>query len=729
MFIKHPGMKKITLMVMILLTASLAGAQKAWQKITDKAIRELTLDFKIPPPEYGMILWWGWDGHMSDTVIKRDLDRIREMGFRGVMLEAGYGMTAEYLSPEWFEMVRIAVDEAKKRGMIVWIEDEGKYPSGFAGGKFSRERPDLKMQGLVITERIDAKSGIRVYAKMPHYALSAVAYNNTDKTSRIIDITSGTLDWTAPEGDWRIFVAGNRFRSSQTRSVNNPTRGKDTTASLMDYLNPLATKQFLSWTHEKYKEYIGDEFGKTFMGFMGDEPDFAYTPWTPKILEEFKARKGYDIKPFLASFFLPQLSEEANRMKADYWDVWSDLFRDNFFTVQADWCRENNIEYIVHLNHEDQLPGLIRSSGDFFKNMRNVGIPGVDAIWAQIWMDHVADYPKLASSAAHLYGKPRAFTESFAAYSYRPTVPEAKWVLDHQLVRGINFVQIMFMSASTSRQAPAPQLPQAKPIQKPPVPTVRRTSFFQSDTFPPVAQYINRATFLLSQGRPSAKVCVYFPTLSFWYGDNEANKNLLGLSQQLTENQIDFDFADEQAFESVLSLRNGAFVNLSGQEYKAIIIPSISVISETATGKLKEFAKEGGKVIYCGRRPLMMTGKTFRDATEPAEIPGAITEPSGKLTQDMIDLLPEPDVKLNPSSPQVKYLCRKFPDGELYFFFNEGTAPFSSSAVLEGKGKAQLWDAGSGDIKRIKSRSEGPDKTIIQLDLKGWETKFVFIRR
>src|SRR4030042_734648 len=105
------------------------------------------------------------------------------------------------------ESVKIAVDEAKKRGMIVWIEDEGKYPSGFAGGKFSNERPDLKMQGLVVTERIDAKSGIRVYAKMPYYALSAVAYNNTDKTSRVIDISSGVLDWSAPEGDWRIFVA------------------------------------------------------------------------------------------------------------------------------------------------------------------------------------------------------------------------------------------------------------------------------------------------------------------------------------------------------------------------------------------------------------------------------------------------------------------------------------------------------------------------------------------
>ncbi len=723
-------MKKIIfLLILSLITVSELISQRQWQTFSDLNIKELSSRFKDPPAEYGMILWWGWDGAMSDTVIKRDLDRIKDMGFRGVMLEAGYGMTTKYLSPEWFEMVKVAVDEAKKRGMIVWIEDEGKYPSGFAGGKFSNERPDLKMQGLVVTERIDAKSGIRVYAKMPHYALSAVSFNNTDKTSRVIDISSGMLDWTAPEGDWRIFVAGNRFRSSQTRSVNNPTRGKDTTASLMDYLNPLATKQFLSWTHEQYKKYIGDEFGKTFMGFMGDEPDFAYTPWTPKILEEFKARKGYDIKPYLASFFLPQLSEEAKRMKADYWDVWSDLFRDNFFTVQADWCKENNIEYIVHLNHEDQLPGLIRSSGDYFKNMRHVAVPGADAIWAQIWMDHVADYPKLASSAAHLYGKPRAFTESFAAYTYRPTVPEAKWVLDYQLVRGINSVQIMFMSASTTRQAPAPKPPQPKPGQKPPVPQVRRTSFFQSDTFPSVAQYINRATYLLSQGRPAAKVGVYFPTLSLWYGDNESNKSMLDISQHLTENQIDFDFVDEQAFASTLELRNGAFVNLSGQEYKVIIVPAISVISETTTNKLKEFINARGKVVFVGNMPVLTTGKTFKDAEEATNLSGAFVERSGKITREVIDFLPSPDVKLTPSSPQVKYLHRTMPGGELYFFFNEGTAPFSCSAVLEGKGKAQSWDAASGDIKRLKGKSDGIDKTTIQLDFKGWETKFIFIKR
>ena len=35
-------------------------------------------------------------------------------------------------------MVRVAVDQAKRRGMRVWIIDEGKYPSGFAGGRAPR---------------------------------------------------------------------------------------------------------------------------------------------------------------------------------------------------------------------------------------------------------------------------------------------------------------------------------------------------------------------------------------------------------------------------------------------------------------------------------------------------------------------------------------------------------------------------------------------------------------
>ena len=151
-------MKKLLFLIAASIIANIfLCAQQPWQQISNLGTRDIAASFKSPPAEYGIILWWGWDGPMTYTVIKRDLDKIKAMGFRGVMIEAGYDMSAKYLSPEWFALVKIAVGEAKKRGMCVWIEDEGKYPSGFAGGKFSNERPDLKMQGLVVTEKIEAR--------------------------------------------------------------------------------------------------------------------------------------------------------------------------------------------------------------------------------------------------------------------------------------------------------------------------------------------------------------------------------------------------------------------------------------------------------------------------------------------------------------------------------------------------------------------------------------------
>lgn len=721
-------MKKLLFLIAASIIANIfLYAQQPWQQISNLGTRNIAASFQSPPAEYGIILWWGWDGPMTDTVIKRDLDKIKAMGFRGVMLEAGYGMSAKYLSPEWFALVKIAVGEAKKRGMCVWIEDEGKYPSGFAGGKFSNERPDLKMQGLVVTEKIEARGGDTITRKLASYVMSAVAFNNDDKTSKIIDVSSGELNWHVPDGNWQIIIAGHRFRSSVTRSVNNPARGKDTTASLFDYLNPLATRQFIDWTHEQYKIYVGSEFGKTFMGFMGDEPDFAYTPWTPGIPEEFRKRKGYDVRPYLASFFVPRMNDETKRIKADYWDVWSGLFRDNFFKVQADWCRENSIEYIVHLNHEDQIPGLVKSSGDFFRNMRYVGVPGVDVIWSQIWMDHVADFPKLASSAAHLYGRPRAFTESFAAFTNRPSVPQAKWVLDYQLVRGINSVQIMFMSASTARSRP-PAAP-VNSLQGTSVQAVQRTSFFMSDTFPPVAQYLNRATYLLSQGRPAAVIGVYFPTSSMWYGDNDSNTSVLDIARQLMENQRDFDFVDDQALSSVLTLNKETLQNLSGQSYRTIIIPSISVISKASLVKLKEFATAGGKVIFIGAIPSLVTDNNFLNALKPENPEWSMHEQSGKLTPLILETLPIPDLKIDKFLPQIKYIHRSWNDGDLYFILNESKEPLIFNVSLSGTGKVSEWDAFTGQKIPLKGAVLKKERINAQMKLQGWETKFILISK
>jgi len=110
------------------------------------------------------------------------------------------------------------------------------------------------------------------------------------------------------------------------------TRAKDGLYSLIDYLDPNATRAFINVTHETYRQAVGDEFGNTVLGFFGDEPDYSIngTPWTPNLLEEFQKQKGYDLKPYIPQFFSGKLTDEAQRAKADYWDVWSGIFRNSF---------------------------------------------------------------------------------------------------------------------------------------------------------------------------------------------------------------------------------------------------------------------------------------------------------------------------------------------------------------------------------------------------------------
>ena len=79
-------------------------------------------------------------------------------------VQAGYGMPFAYLSPDYFKFFRTFVEEAKRRNMRVWIVDDAGYPSGFAGGKFTELKPEMRMQALVAAQRIPAMPGEPVWA-------------------------------------------------------------------------------------------------------------------------------------------------------------------------------------------------------------------------------------------------------------------------------------------------------------------------------------------------------------------------------------------------------------------------------------------------------------------------------------------------------------------------------------------------------------------------------------
>jgi glycosyl hydrolase family 106( putative alpha-L-rhamnosidase) len=546
------------------------------------------------------------------------------------------------------------------------------------------------------------------------------------------------MKWTAPSGKWTVTVVEHRFSTSPTRSDTNPKNVKDGSQSLEDYLDPAATAQYLAFTHEQYKKVVGDEFGKTILGFRGDEPDYSIRglPWTPKFFERFREEKGYDVQPYLASFFgkSAEMTEKQRRAKADYYDVFSQMFRDGFFKPQGDWCAANHLEYQVHLNHEEMEMNLVRSEGEFFRDMRYVQVPGIDSIWHQIWKDTISDFPRLAASVSHVYGKPRAFTETFAAYRPEPDVEMARYILNEQFVRGVNLVETMYFPATTGGRGGSPYMKEAG--------------------YPALLEYVRRMSYLLSMGRPAASVALYLPSSAMWMGDEAADMAFVSTERMLSERQIDYDIVSEDALAKDLKVGKGTFETMSGNRYETVILPGEEVISQAALDRLHTFARGGGEVLLLGHTPTMISGKTYLDARTasakefawakvvsnaqlaatpippaqpPAEAPSPQIVPRS-IEDALRSVVKHGDVALESPDTSLRVMKRRLKDADVYVLFNEGPHALSQRVLLHSSGqRVEEWDAQTGRVAEVRSSRKSGAKTI-ELQLNAYESRVLVVR-
>ena len=715
-------------LAILLLLASALPAQRPWQQITVPSVSEAAANFKTPPHEYGAIQpfvsWNGPDAKERMQRIVQDLDQFAANGIFVINHSPGRG-DPKYLSPEHMAQVKFVVQEAKKRGIKVWLQDEADYPSGFAGGKISEEYPQLAMQALDADIRINVMPGQTLTMPTPPDTLAALAVYQSTGTIENVKIDSSGIKWRAPvpaaggaPHPWELILIRHMFRSSPTRMSNRAdgTRAKDSQYSLIDYLDPEAVRAYLKTTHEVYKQAIGDEFGKTVLGFFGDEPDYTVQmPWTPKLLDEFRRQKGYDLQQYLPLLFAPKMTEEAWRVKADYWDVWSGMFREAFYRMQAEWCEKNGLEYLVHMNKEetgfrlDLAEDLTKNEGEFFRNLRYPQVPGIDNLSQLLPAKvHTPDgtwnfnnnFPKLTSSAAHLFGRPKVWTESGGG-----TGVEGKYTLDYQLVRGVNAMQIR---VSVGRGAGS-------------------TAAAQSESSN-VAWYTNRAGYLMSIGRPAAQVGLYYPSSSMWMGDEAADRSTTKLGWQLFEHQVDWDYFDDQSLASVATLEGGAFKNLSGQLYRAIVVPSTTAIPQASLIRLQAFAKGGGTVIFVGKTPKLLVDRSYLSSKAVPDVGFAtLVEPSGDITASVLAALPKPDVKLDAGFPRLTYMHRSWRDAEVYFFFNESDKQESRIATIAGRGQAQVWDLATGEIHALSGAAADGDSVRLPLALGPYESKLIVV--
>ena len=70
-----------------------------------------------------------WMRGEEESILRRELAKIRECGIKAVCLEAR--PHDDFCGPLWWRDMDIVLDEAQKHGMNVWILDDRHFPTGY----------------------------------------------------------------------------------------------------------------------------------------------------------------------------------------------------------------------------------------------------------------------------------------------------------------------------------------------------------------------------------------------------------------------------------------------------------------------------------------------------------------------------------------------------------------------------------------------------------------------
>jgi len=614
---------------------------------------------KFAPDAFGnpdALLWpgyfWLWNAPLDPEIIRAQLRDMASHGARSVCMlpmphgfrpdSTNNGLDPDYLTPEFFQRVRVAVEEAAALGMNWWLYDEGGWPSGSALGKVTDGRPEF-CQHRLAQERIEPKAPFTV----PEDAFALVVEKPEQKTLRPGEV------WT-PSGTDDAAVLY-RVKSG----------------GYADLLNPQATQRFIELTHEGYRQAVGDFFGKTIRFTFTDEPNAPNLDppktitWTPGMDAAFKDQTGQDITAVLPLLFSRPASDapiEVARARIAFYDLWTRKFRTGYFEPLRDWDREHALASGGHLNGEDETINAVRYGfGQALRQLRAMDVPGVDLIWRQLFPGRKEQhfFPKYASSAAHQNGTRYAFTESFCVYGNGVTPAQMKWLINYQYIRGLNLLVAGCYPMSTRDHHMTGERPHFGPANP------------YWDQLAGFHVYTARLGYALSIGSPKIATALYYPVRDLWaLGEpaKDAVESHDRLAAELFSHQCDFDLIDDDLLADPATRIEGKEMLAGAMRYGTIICGKVCWMHPDTLARLKQFAESGGQVIFLDHAP----GTDGTPGTDAGSL---------KVMLDAASIAESapPTATISPANGNIRAAARVVGDGEILALFNEGDAAYDGT--------------------------------------------------
>ena len=491
----------------------------------------------------------------------------------------------------------------------------------------------------------------------------------------------GTVNWDAPYGTWRII----RFGYTLTGKRNGPAP-KEATGLEVDKLDQRAYHDYFIKYLDMYKEATDGMIGsKGITELLVDSYEAGWQTWTPKMFEEFEARRGYSMLPWMPVLTgeILESAEASEKFLFDWRRTIGELYQASYESVRK-IADEYGIQTVCL---ESQENGRVFVT-DGMSIKRHADVP-MAACWAKVdrSTSHstipvaIADMRESAS-LSHLYGGQWVATESFTAdgwedNAYTFTPERIKWLADTEFASGINRI---FVHESSSQ-----------PLDdcKPGLGLMGYGQWFnRHETWAEQARawtdYLARTSYMMSRGSNIADVLVY-------YGEDTNVTAKYALQEFQVPVGYNYDFINADGLFDI-EVKGGRIVAPSGAEYSVLCLDIAGLPQSEEVAARLQALKDSGAPICDVKDLQAAVASTPKDVDGPADL---------------------------------RFVHRKAGNTEFYWIDNPADTDMVAEISLRCSGnEPMIWNPDNGEMTPCSYRIED-GRTVIPMSMHSNDAVFV----
>jgi hypothetical protein len=678
--------------------------------------------------------WWWFGPAVSRDEITRELEQMKAAGIGGVEVANLYALAlddpaagnrnATFLSDEHLDALGFAASEARRLGLRMDVTLGSGWPLGGPAIPVTEAAGKLRVESAAV---------------VPGATSTEAPFTDTGETwIAAFLLEDGAPPETAsalppPDGGRYAFVASVRprtvvtFLSSRTgMTVKRPAVGAQ--GFVLDHYDPAAIATHLGAVGDRLLSAFGDQ--PPYAVFSDSLEDYA-SDWTPRLLDEFQRRRGYDLRPHLLALVM-DVGPQTSAIRHDWGRTLTELADDNFLKPMEAWAKKHGTQL---RSQTYGFPPVTLSSN------RWADLPeGEGKATFEMWREF--SDTRWAASAGHLFHRPVISSETWTwlhSPAFRATPLDMKAEADLHFLQGINqLVGHGWPYSPAMAGEPGWRMYAAAALND-------HNPWFMA--MPDLAAYLQRVSFALRQGEPANDIALLLPNDDVWAGFRAAVQNratpvsaagydesgsnitidesmgrVLGkqVIAQVLDAGFNLDFIDADAIDSV------------GIPYRALVLPAVDRLPAATYEKVLAFARKGGVVVAYGRTPATAPGllhaeqesARLREISQELFHGGLanthLLADESSLGRTLAAALPR-DMTLDPPNPQIGFIHRKLPDADLYFVANTSNQTVRAKVSFRDTAHGvELWDPYTGLVGGLS------DPTSIQLDLEPYGSRFVF---